>query len=73
MQAGKWQIFTRNFAKESVEYPFNPIALVGIPIAKELIFCNAIANAQCERNLILRNDDTFCFFSANKHKCTPFY
>ena len=33
-----------------LKYPFNPIALVSIAIAKELIFWNAIANAQCERN-----------------------
>ena len=45
------QIFAKDFAKESVEYPFNPIALASTAIAKELIFCNAIAKAQCERNL----------------------
>ena len=39
------------FAKEWVEYPFNPIALESTAIAKESLFCNAIANAQCERNL----------------------
>ena len=27
------------------------VALVSIAIAKELIFCNAIADAQCERTL----------------------
>ena len=45
------QIFAKDFTKEWVEYPFNPIALASTAIAKELIFCNAIANAQCERNL----------------------
>ena len=30
------------------------IALASIAIAKELIFCNAIANAQCERTLSTR-------------------
>ena len=44
-------IFAKDFAKEWVEYPFNPIALASIAIAKESLFCNAIANAQCERNL----------------------
>ena len=45
------QIFAKDFAKEWVGYPFSPIALASTTIAKELIFCNAIANAQCERNL----------------------
>ena len=31
-----------------------PIALANIGIAKELIFCNAIANAQCEWTLRLK-------------------
>ena len=43
--------FAKDFAKDWVEYPFNPTALASIAIAKESIFCNAIANAQCERNL----------------------
>ena len=51
MHAGKWQIFAKDFAKEWVQYPFNPIALASITIAKELIFCNAIADGQCEQNL----------------------
>ena len=51
MHAGKWQILTKDCAKESVEYPFNPIALVSIALAMELILYNAIAKAQCERNL----------------------
>ena len=38
-------------AKEWVEYPFNPIALASTAIAKESLFCKAITNAQCERNL----------------------
>ena len=41
------------FAKEWVEYPFNPIALASTAIVKESFFCNAIANAQCERNIRL--------------------
>ena len=40
MHTGKWQIFTKGFAKEWVEYPF---ALVRIAITKDLIFCIAIA------------------------------
>ena len=36
---------------EWIEYPFNPIALASTGIAKDSLFCNAIANAQCERNL----------------------
>ena len=51
-----WIIFTKDFAKEWVEYAFNPIALGSIAVTKELIFCNAIPNAQCERNLILKDD-----------------
>ena len=47
------QIFTRDFAKEWVKYALNPIALASTAIAKESLFCNAIANAQCERNLTL--------------------
>ena len=39
------------FAKEWVEYPFNPIALASTAVAKESLFCNAIANVQCERKL----------------------
>ena len=39
------------FAKEWVEYPFNAIALASTAITKESLFCKAIANAQCERNL----------------------
>ena len=39
------------FAKEWVQYPFNPIALTSTAIAKESLFCNTMANAQCERNL----------------------
>ena len=39
------------FAKEWVEYPFNLIALAGTAITKESLFCNAITNTQCERNL----------------------
>ena len=38
------QIFTKDFAKEWVEYPFNTIAFVSTAIAKESRFCNAIAN-----------------------------
>ena len=45
------QIFTKDFAKEWAEYPFNPVALASIAITKESLFCNAITNAQCERNL----------------------
>ena len=45
------QIFAKDFAKESVKYPFNPIALATTAIAKESLFCNAIANPQCEWNL----------------------
>ena len=45
------QIFAKDFAKEWVEYPLNPIALASTSIAKESLFCNAITNAQCERNL----------------------
>ena len=45
------QIFAKDFAKEWVEYPFNPIALASTAIIKESLFCNAITNAQCERNL----------------------
>ena len=40
MQAWKWQIFSEDFAKEWVE---DPIVLASIVIAKDLIFCNAIA------------------------------
>ena len=40
------------FAKEWVENPFTPIALASTAITKESLFCNAIANAHCERNLI---------------------
>ena len=39
------------FIKEWVEYEFNPIALVSTVISRQSLFCNAIANAQCERNL----------------------
>ena len=42
---GKWEIFTNDFTKEWVE----SIALASIAITKELIFYNAMANAQCER------------------------
>ena len=42
------------FTKEWVEYPFNPIALVSTALAKESVFCNAIANSHCERNLTLK-------------------
>ena len=45
--AEKWQIF----AKEWVEYLFNLIPLACIAIAEDLIFCNAIANAQSEQNI----------------------
>ena len=45
------KFFAKDFAEEWVEYPFNPIALASTAIAKELIFCNAITKAQCERNL----------------------
>ena len=40
------------FGKECIEYPFTPIALANTGITKESLSCNAIANAQCERNLI---------------------
>ena len=49
------------FAKEWVEYPFNPIALASTAITKESLFYNDIANAQCERNLTC---DHFRIFSA---------
>ena len=45
------QIFAKDFAKEWVEYLFNPIALASNATAKDSLFCNAIVNAQCERNL----------------------
>ena len=45
------QIFAKDFAKEWVEYPFNPIALASIAIAKESLFCTAITNAQCKQAL----------------------
>ena len=48
------QTFANDFAKEWVEYPFNSIALASIAIAKASTFYNAIANAQCERNLIAK-------------------
>ena len=38
--AGKLQGLAKDFTKEWIEYP---IALVSIAIAKDLIFCNAIA------------------------------
>ena len=67
------QIFAKDFTKEWVEYPFNPIALVSTAITKELIFCNAIANVQCERHLKGLKDvgvvgiwATFMCFSAFK-------
>ena len=40
MHAGKWRILAKDFTEEWVEYP---IALASITIAKDLIFCNAIA------------------------------
>ena len=46
------------FVKVWVEYPFNPIALVSTGVTKESLFCNAIVNAQCERNLKLEFLDT---------------
>ena len=52
------QIFAKDFAKEWVEYPFNHIALASITITKESMFCNAIANAQCERNLIVTDSSS---------------
>ena len=52
VHTGSWQnLCMQIFAKEWVEYPFNPIALTSTAIAKESLFCNAIANAQCEMNL----------------------
>ena len=39
------------FAKKWVWYPFNPIALASTTIAKESLFYNAIAKAQCEWNI----------------------
>ena len=39
------------FVKEWMEYPFNPIPIASTAIAKESIFCKAIANAQCEGSL----------------------
>ena len=48
MHAGKWQIFTKDFAQAWVEYP---ITIASSAITKDLIFYNAIANTQCERNL----------------------
>ena len=41
------EIYAQIFAKEWVEYPFNPSALASTAIAKESLFSNAIANAQC--------------------------
>ena len=46
--AGNALVFAKNFAKEWVE---SPIASASIAVAKKLIFCNATANAQCERTL----------------------
>ena len=43
---GKWQISTKDFAKECTHF------LASIAIAKALIFCNAMANAQYEQTLI---------------------
>ena len=40
--AGKWQIFTKDFAKEWAEYPI-ALASITITTTKDLIFCNAIA------------------------------
>ena len=40
MHAGKLQTLAKDFTKELVQYS---IALVSIAIAKDLIFCNAIA------------------------------
>ena len=40
MHTGKWQIIAKDFTKEWVEYA---IALANITMAKDLIFCNAIA------------------------------
>ena len=45
------QIVAKDSTKKWVEYTFNPISLASTAIAKESLFCNAIANVQCERNL----------------------
>ena len=60
------QIFTKDFAKGRVEYPFNPIDLTRTTIAKESLFFKAFANAQLERNLRARSHWTLSISDAKK-------
>ena len=44
------QIFAKDFTKEWVEYPFNPIALASIDIAKESIFTLTESERESEKD-----------------------